>query len=260
MRSDPLGDCASVVIFPRPAICSVFSWAEVRWPVRARYCILDGLMSSFSTGTVTDFLRSSAARERVNRNTLIELEVLGLFDLMRTRLLYYALSFGIPVEDGEDVVQETFLALFRHLQMDRSRENLQGWLFQVTHHLALKRRLKIVADANKFVPEEPECDAVDSSPEDLVLFQERHARARLRFEGVAAGGSIVSAAAGGGIALPRDLEDTWHLVGFRFRVAGSFAGAAGTGRQEIGDARWCESSLRRGSLTVDRPGRTTQRG
>ena len=132
-------------------------------------------MSSFLTGTVIDSLHSSS-REKVNQSTLIEREVLGLFDLMRTRLLYYALSFGIPLEDGEDVIQETFLALFRHLKMDRSRENLHAWLFQVTHHLALKRRLKIVADGKKFVPEAPETDAVEAGPEEMVLFQERHAR------------------------------------------------------------------------------------
>jgi RNA polymerase sigma-70 factor, ECF subfamily len=167
----------SVGIFRMPPICSVFFSDGLDGRP------LDGLlhtggvaMSSFPTGTVADFLLSSSTRERVNRNTLIEREVLGLFDLMRTRLLYYALSFGIPVEDGEDVVQEAFLALFRHLQMARSRENLQGWLFQVTHHLALKRRLKVVADAKKFDPEQPEGDAPDPNPEELVLFQERHAR------------------------------------------------------------------------------------
>ncbi|RXH54601.1 RNA polymerase sigma factor [Granulicella sibirica] len=112
----------------------------------------------------------------MTRSTRIEREVLDLFDLMRTRLLYYALSFGIPLEDGEDVVQETFFALFRHLQMERPRENLHGWLFRVTHHLALKRRLKIVAEVKRFVPDAPESGALNPSPEELLLFQERHTR------------------------------------------------------------------------------------
>jgi len=41
------------------------------------------------------------------------------------------------------VVQEVFLALFRHLLLDRSRRNLTGWLFQVSHNLALKQRKRI---------------------------------------------------------------------------------------------------------------------
>ena len=55
-------------------------------------------------------------------------------------LLRYALSFGIPVHDAEEVVQEVFLSLFRHLQLRRSRENVRGWVFRVVHNLALKQR------------------------------------------------------------------------------------------------------------------------
>src|SRR5580658_11272343 len=70
----------------------------------------------------------------------IEREVMNLFDLFRNPLLRYALSFGIPVHDAEEVVQEVFLSLFRHLQLRRSRKNLRGWIFRVTHNLALKQR------------------------------------------------------------------------------------------------------------------------
>ena len=53
----------------------------------------------------------------------------------------YALSFGLPPHDAEEVIQEVFLSLFRHLRMGRSRRNLRGWLFRVAHNLALKRRM-----------------------------------------------------------------------------------------------------------------------
>jgi RNA polymerase sigma-70 factor, ECF subfamily len=71
----------------------------------------------------------------------IEEEVMQLFEEFRSPLLRYALSFGLPVHDSEEVIQEVFLALFRHLHLDRSRSNLRGWLFKVTHNLALKQRL-----------------------------------------------------------------------------------------------------------------------
>jgi RNA polymerase sigma-70 factor, ECF subfamily len=70
----------------------------------------------------------------------IEREVMEFFEELRNPLLRYALSFGIPVHDAEEVIQEVFLAFFRHLQLRRSRKNLRGWIFRVAHNLALKRR------------------------------------------------------------------------------------------------------------------------
>ena len=74
------------------------------------------------------------------RSTALEDLVVALFDEYRDRLLRYQLSLGVTVADGEEIIQEAFLALFRHLQLGRSRTNLRGWLFRVVHNLALKRR------------------------------------------------------------------------------------------------------------------------
>jgi RNA polymerase sigma-70 factor, ECF subfamily len=71
----------------------------------------------------------------------IEQEVMELFEELRNPLLRYSLSLGLPIHDSEEVVQEAFLALFRHLHLERSRKNLRGWLFRVAHNLALKQRL-----------------------------------------------------------------------------------------------------------------------
>lgn len=70
----------------------------------------------------------------------VEEEVMLLFDQMRSRLLRYVLSLGVYPHDGEDIIQEVFLSLFRHLQLGRSRANLRGWVFRVAHNLALKHR------------------------------------------------------------------------------------------------------------------------
>jgi len=67
-------------------------------------------------------------------------EVVLLFDELRSPLLRYTVSLGVNVSDGEDLIQETFLSLFRHLRLGRGRSNLRGWLFRVTHNLALKHR------------------------------------------------------------------------------------------------------------------------
>ncbi len=75
----------------------------------------------------------------------LEHEVIELFDQLRGRLLRYTLNFGLPVQDGEEIIQEVFLALFQHLQQGKPRENLRGWVFRVAHNLALKRRAAAVS-------------------------------------------------------------------------------------------------------------------
>jgi len=70
----------------------------------------------------------------------LEHEVVALFEAHRGRLLGYVMAFGIAAQDGEEIIQEVFLALFRHLRMGRSRRNLRGWIFRVAHNLALKQR------------------------------------------------------------------------------------------------------------------------
>lgn len=81
-------------------------------------------------------------RERAGSGSAspLEQEIVELFDQLRGRLLRYTLNFGLPVQDGEEIIQEVFLALFRHLQQGKPRENLRGWVFRVAHNLALKRR------------------------------------------------------------------------------------------------------------------------
>jgi RNA polymerase sigma-70 factor (ECF subfamily) len=84
---------------------------------------------------------SIADAARSGRSSEIEEEVIGFFEQFRTPLLRYTISFGIPVHDAEEVIQEVFLSLFRHLQLGRSRKNLRGWIFRVAHNLALRKTL-----------------------------------------------------------------------------------------------------------------------
>src|SRR5580704_5793794 len=79
------------------------------------------------------------AKLRVGVSRLEE-DVVKLFDQMRIPVLRYLLSLRIPAPDAEEIVQEVFLALFGHLRRDKSRANLQGWIFKVAHNAALKFR------------------------------------------------------------------------------------------------------------------------
>jgi RNA polymerase sigma-70 factor, ECF subfamily len=87
-----------------------------------------------------DLPRLAPPREAQADAADIETEVMILFEQYRAPLLRYAVSFGVPVPDAEEIVQDVFLALFRHLRLGRSRRNLRGWIFRVAHNLTLKRR------------------------------------------------------------------------------------------------------------------------
>ncbi len=67
-------------------------------------------------------------------------ETLRLFDAHGARLRRYVKSCGLSGDAAEDVVQETFLSLFRHLCLGRPRDNLTAWLFQVGYRTAIRHR------------------------------------------------------------------------------------------------------------------------
>ena len=92
--------------------------------------------------TALPILRAALAEGAGNSGEGLKQEVVALFDELREPLLRYLVSFGLALPDGEEVLQEVFLALFQHLQRGKSRENLRGWLFRVAHNLALKWRYR----------------------------------------------------------------------------------------------------------------------
>jgi RNA polymerase sigma-70 factor, ECF subfamily len=118
--------------------------------------------------------------ERAPVPTCAEQEVIQLFDALRGPLLRYLLGFGVPVQEGEEVIQEVFLALFQHLQKGKSRQNLRGWIFRVAHNLGLKRRLARTREAtNVLAPEETLAAALPDpaeNPEEQLLSSQRHKR------------------------------------------------------------------------------------
>src|SRR5271156_5375940 len=98
-------------------------------------------------------LAPAATAAQPRNDSELESVVIRLFDQFQGRVLSYILNCGLPFHDAEDVVQETFLALFRHLELGRPRSNLNGWLFRVAHNLALKRRTTIQVIERKLIDE-----------------------------------------------------------------------------------------------------------
>ncbi len=107
-----------------------------------------------------------------------EAEVLALFDECGASLLRYVGAFGVSAHDTEDVVQDVFLSLFRHVQLGRPRTNLRGWIYRVAHNLALKQRLRTRKRQLTEVMDAADC--ADSSPgptpEQAMATSERHRR------------------------------------------------------------------------------------
>jgi RNA polymerase sigma-70 factor (ECF subfamily) len=116
--------------------------------------------------------------------TELEVEIVGLFDQMRGRILRYALSFGLRIPDAEEVLQDVFLALYQHLSGGKSRDGLYSWLFRVTHNLALKRRVA-VSRRTADLPMTPDAEGESipvadpgPNPEDQFAYRQRQDRLR----------------------------------------------------------------------------------
>jgi RNA polymerase sigma-70 factor (ECF subfamily) len=89
-----------------------------------------------------------------------------------------------PTETDE-IIQETFLRLYQHLNSGGNERNLRGWIFRVAHNLCineLKSRKRVASSASEDLPEldisELDISVADSrpGPEELLLHREKIAR------------------------------------------------------------------------------------
>jgi RNA polymerase sigma-70 factor, ECF subfamily len=136
------------------------------------------LKNSFSGVNSLSLALPVAAVATPARSRLQE-DVIALFDEFRAPVLRYLLAFRIPVPDAEEIVQEVFLSLFRHLREGKSRANLPCWIFTVAHNMAMRYRIGAKRQSERFA------DAADYSgkardvtpnPEDRLEAKERRHR------------------------------------------------------------------------------------
>jgi RNA polymerase sigma-70 factor (ECF subfamily) len=130
--------------------------------------------------SVIDLSLLSAVDDRCIRPATIEQDVMVLFDRCAPPLLRYVSSFGLRNEEAEDVVQEVFLSLFRHLRLGRSRSHLRGWLFRVAHNLALRQRTTLQRrQANRSWDDTAAAGRADPSPDPEARLAQAERRQRL---------------------------------------------------------------------------------
>jgi RNA polymerase sigma-70 factor (ECF subfamily) len=92
---------------------------------------------------------------------------LALFEAHGAAVYRFAAALLRHPQDAEDVLQETFLKLLRHLRSGGDRSNLRGWLFTVAAHAARdrqRRRLRWIPwiadrDTREVPPEEEQHDS-----------------------------------------------------------------------------------------------------
>jgi RNA polymerase sigma-70 factor, ECF subfamily len=120
-----------------------------------------------------------AAACEVRQVSKVEQDVLELFDALQEKLFRYLTNSMLAAPDAEEIIQETFLALFQHLRRGGSRDNLRGWLFRVAHNLALKRRYhdrRGFQNLGSSLPPEVLVPDPGLNPEDQFAARQMHAR------------------------------------------------------------------------------------
>lgn len=67
-------------------------------------------------------------------------EATSLYRELQKPLLRYLVCLGLSQDEAQDVVQDAFVSLQRHLAGNGSKESIRGWLFRVAHNQARNRQ------------------------------------------------------------------------------------------------------------------------
>ena len=107
-------------------------------------------------------------------------KLVGHFEQLRIPVFRFILRRTRDATHAEELTQETFLRLCRHLQEGRPLENPKAWLFTVANNLAIdsKRNERNITDLDERAWKEIEESRSGSQadPEKLILQDERLVR------------------------------------------------------------------------------------
>ena len=106
-------------------------------------------------------------------------QTLSLYDALAPKLVKFLRRLGLDREEREDVIQEVFLRLARHLKKGNSEDNLHSWIHQVAHNLAMDvHRVNRRGQEEVELEFEPEDEPLDpkANPELVYLEKERSSR------------------------------------------------------------------------------------
>jgi RNA polymerase sigma-70 factor (ECF subfamily) len=103
-------------------------------------------------------------------------EVTTLYRELREPLLRYLVCLGLSGDEAQDVVQDTFLSLHRHLASGGPQDNIRGWVFRVAHNQARNRQGSYHRRFGEPLDVEIEAILDETTPERLVLEKEKFKR------------------------------------------------------------------------------------
>ena len=103
-------------------------------------------------------------------------EVTTLYRELRKPLLRYLVCLGLTSDEAQDVVQDAFLSLQRHLASNGAQENIRGWLFRVAHNQARNRQTSYHRRFGEPIDGDMDFLASDATPEQRVLEKEKFRR------------------------------------------------------------------------------------
>jgi RNA polymerase sigma-70 factor (ECF subfamily) len=105
-------------------------------------------------------------------------EASTLYRELRKPLLRYLVCLGLSADEAQDVVQDAFLSLHRHLDSGGSRENIRSWLFRVAHNAARNRQNRYERRFAAPLEDGLALTLNEATPEQVFLRKEKFSRLR----------------------------------------------------------------------------------
>jgi RNA polymerase sigma-70 factor, ECF subfamily len=105
-------------------------------------------------------------------------EATTLYRELRQPLLRYLVCLGLSGDEAQDVVQDAFLSLQRHLASGRPQDNIRSWVFRVAHNQARNRQNSYHRRFGEPLEQGMDSMADEATPERLVLEKEKFQRLR----------------------------------------------------------------------------------
>jgi len=103
-------------------------------------------------------------------------EATTLYQELRKPLLRYLAGLGLSSDEGQDVVQEAFLILHKHLARGGSEQNIRSWLFRVVHNLARNHQQSYSQRKGQPLDAAFEKASSEATPEQTALEREKFRR------------------------------------------------------------------------------------
>src|SRR5579862_7843167 len=96
-------------------------------------------------------------------------EATNLYRELRQPLLRYLVCLGLSADEAQDVVQDAFLMLHRHLAAGASKDNVRGWVFRVAHNGARNRQKRYERRFAASLDPQAESIAHEATPERVAI-------------------------------------------------------------------------------------------